>query len=185
MVKSEIVIPKVWRSELKSLALYFVFCVLSVVLSRTFPASVREGELISVGSVRVVLALPLWWFLPFLTLGAAMIKIYNVRFTVDHWGAHAKVGILSLRTRSVSVRYEDIRSIECDQSLLERIVNVGAVLVSTAAGATDEVVFEGVAAPHEIQDMLQRERDGRQKAAKAAGVMNSEAAANAAGFLGE
>jgi len=114
----------------------------------------------------VYLSLPLWWFLPLLTLGATMRRIYDVRYTVDSWGCHAKVGILSLRTTTTAVRYEDIRSIETDQSIFERILNVGSVLVSTASTSGIEVQFEGVAAPQEVQDMLQRERDSRQKSAK-------------------
>ena len=167
MIKTEIVIPKVWRSEFKGVCLFLFFCVLSVLLSRYFPGSIITGRLISVGTHTISLSLPLWWFLPFFTLMTTMVRIYNVRYAVDGWGCHCKVGILSLKLRSTSVRYEDIRSIETDQTLMERIVGVGSVLISTASTAGVEVLFEGVAAPDEVQDMLQRERDSRQRAAKA------------------
>jgi len=107
---------------------------------------------------------------------AIVFKIYNVRYTVDAWGCHCKTGILSLRTRSTSVRYEDIRSIETDSSLLERIFDVGSVLISTASTAAVEVPFEGVAAPAEVRDMLQRERETRQRLAKAANTREGEVA---------
>lgn len=168
MIKSLVVIPKVWRSELRGVVLFFLFCILSVVLSRYFPGSVITGKLFEVGSTTVSMSLPLWWFLPFVTLVTTMVKIYNVRYTVDAWGCHCKVGILSLRMRSTSVRYEDIRSIETDQTLLERILDVGSVLISTASTSGVEVLFSGVAAPIEVQEMLQRERESRQKTVKPA-----------------
>ena len=74
------------------------------------------------------------------------------------------------------MRYEDIRSIETDSSLLERIFDVGSVLISTASTAAVEVPFEGVAAPAEVRDMLQRERETRQRLAKAANTREGEVA---------
>ena len=57
------------------------------------------------------------------------------------------------------MRFDDIRSAETDQTILERLLNVGDVEVGTAATSEIEIVFAGVAAPQEVQDMIQRERD--------------------------
>ncbi len=161
MVKSELVIPKVWRSELSGIIFFLFSSVLAVWLSHTFPASVITGRLFSISSYTFYLSLPLLWFVPFITLVIVTARIYNVRYIVDSRGVEALIGRLSLNQRITRVRYEDIRSIETDQSLWERALDIGTVLISTAASSDVEVTLEGIAAPKEVQDMLQRERDSR------------------------
>jgi len=165
MVRSDLVIPKVWRSELWGIALFLFLCVLSVWLSWEFPSTVIAGKLFSFSSLSVVLQLPVLWLAPLMTLMIVMARIYNVRYVIDARGVEALVGRLALEQRITRVRYEDIRSVEIDQSLWDRVLDIGTVLVSTAANAGVEVVLEGIAAPTEVQDMLQRERDSRQRAA--------------------
>jgi uncharacterized membrane protein YdbT with pleckstrin-like domain len=165
MIRSELVIPKVWRSEIKGVCLFLFFSVLSVFLSSTFPGSIITGRLFSIGSFSLILSLPLFWFLPFMTLMVTIVRIYDVRYAVDSRGIEAKTGILSMHQRITRVRYEDIRSIELEQTLLGRMLDIGDVEISTAATGAVEIVFQGIAAPEEVQDMLQRERDSRQKAA--------------------
>lgn len=164
MVKSELVIPKVWRSELQSVTLFFFFSVLAVVLSRHFPGSVLTASLFTVGSSTIYLTLPLWWFLPFFTLMGGILRIYNVRYVVDNRGIEARIGILSTRQSVTRVRYEDIRNFEINQTILGRILDYGIVEISTSASDGVEVIMEGVASPEEVKDMLERERDKRQKA---------------------
>jgi hypothetical protein len=47
--------------------------------------------------------------------------------------------------------------------LLDRILNVGDLQIGTAATSGVEMVLSGIAAPYEVQDMMQKERDGRQR----------------------
>lgn len=164
MIRSELVIPKVWRSELKGVCLFLFCSVLSVFLSATFPGSIITGKLFAIGSVTLVLSLPLFWFIPFITILFTIIRIYNVRYVIDSRGIESKTGILSMHQRITRVRYEDIRSIELEQTLLERMMDIGDVEISTAATGAVEIIFQGIAAPQEVQDMLQRERDSRQRA---------------------
>lgn len=165
MIRSELVIPKVWRSELKGVGLFLFFSVLAIFLTNTFPGSVIVGRLFTIGGYTLVLALPLWWFIPFVTLMNSIIRIYDVRFVIDNRGIESRVGILSLQRGLIRLRYEDIRSIRLEQTLLERLLDIGDVEISTAATGGVEIVFQGIAAPEEVQDMLQRERDSRQKRA--------------------
>ena len=165
MVRSELLIPKVWRSELWGVALFLFLCGLSIWLSAEFPSTVIQGKLFSISSMVVMLRLPVLWLIPFGALVIVMARIYNVRYTMDARGVEALVGRLSLSQRITRVRYEDIRSVEIDQTLWERILDIGTVQISTAANSGVEVILEGIAAPQEVQDMLQRERDSRQKAA--------------------
>jgi uncharacterized membrane protein YdbT with pleckstrin-like domain len=186
MIKSELVIPKVWRSEIKGITLFIFFSLLSIYLTNLFPGSVIEGPLFDVGKYTLFMTLPLYWFIPFITMMYSIIKIYDVRYTIDDHGVETRIGILSLHQRITRVRYEDIRSIEIKHSLIERILDIGNVEISTAATSGVEIVLSGVAAPEEIQFMLQRERDSRQKASMrvaARAKLNSEEENNLAETL--
>ena len=92
-----------------------------------------------------------------------MLKIYNVRYCVDKRGVEARTGILSNNQRITRVRYEDIRSLDTHQSLLDRFLDIGQVEVSTAASSAVEMVLAGIAVPEDVKRMLERERDKRQK----------------------
>jgi uncharacterized membrane protein YdbT with pleckstrin-like domain len=88
--------------------------------------------------------------------------MYNVRFIVDERGIEARVGILSTHQTITRIRYEDVRSVETRQSILDRLLNIGSIDVGTASTGYVEVTLLGVANPLEIQEMIQQERDRRQ-----------------------
>lgn len=166
MGKKGVVIPKVWRSELGRLAVYILLSIASVVLSRQFPGSIIYGELITVGSTRVDLGLPLFWLFPVFALMELLFRIYNVRYEVNTRFIEARIGRLSFHQRLVRIRYEDIRGVETSQTLLERFLDIGDVFVGSAATDGMEVKISGIAAPLEVQDMIQSERDKRIKLQK-------------------
>ena len=168
-MKKETVIAKVWRSELKLLSAFVFFSILSVLAFSEFHGNrllFPTAPLFTIGSTTIYARLPLLWFVPFLTLGFAAYRIYDVRYSIDGQGIEARVGILSLKQSITRVRYEDIRSIETEQTLLDRLLDTGTVEISTAATGQVEIRLAGISAPEEVQNMLQRERDSRQKAAR-------------------
>ena len=160
--EGRITIPKVWRSEFAGIIVFLVLCIASVVLSMHFPASVMTGKLLTIGSTTFYLSLPLYWLVPFGWLSILIVRMYDVSYVADARGIEAYEGILSLRQKVMKVRYEDIRSIEFDQSLFERLLDVGEVDIGTAGLSSVEMVLCGVASPKAIQDFVQNERDRRQ-----------------------
>ena len=158
-----IIIPKVWRSELRLLVFFFVFCVASVVLSREFPGSVIEGELFPIGEKHIMLHLPLFWFLPAGVLFRAIFKVFNVRYLMDSKGIEARYGIMWVSQTISRIRYVDIRSAEIQQSIVDRILSVGDIIISSAAKQSVDVLFQGVAVPQEVKDVILAERDKRQR----------------------
>lgn len=165
MNKKVINVPKTWRSEIKRLLIFAVLCVVSYYLTQYFPGSIITGSLFSLFGYTLYLSLPLFWFMPLLAAGNAFFRVYNVRFLIDNRGIKSQTGILALRQRITRIRFEDIRSIETEQSILDRMLNIGDVEIGTAATGGIEIVFQGVAAPLEVQIMIQTERDHRQKIA--------------------
>jgi len=164
--EGSISIPKVWRSEIAGLMVFLVLCAVSIALSERFPGSVLRGDLVSFELSTLELRLPVFWLMPLTACLVLLFRIYNVRYTADSRGIESVSGILSLKQRITRVRYEDIRSIETDQTVLERMLDIGSVEVGTAATAAIELSLLGVSAPKEIRDMFQAERDKRDRLAE-------------------
>lgn len=158
----ELVIPKVWRSELGLVILFLVTCVATVFLSTRYPASVITGPLFSYGDYHMSLSLPLLWFVPAIVLGMAMYRIYNVRYSLDSKGVVSVSGRLALHQTITRIRYEDIRSVETEQSIIERILNIGCLELGTAATGGLEMILYGIASPSDVRFLIENERDQRQ-----------------------
>lgn len=161
--KEAIIVPKVWRSELRGLVIFFLLCAASILLSKEFPGSIIKGELFRMGTTRMMLHLPLFWFLPAVSLGKTLWKMYNVCYLMDAAGIEARHGILSLHQTIARIRYIDIRSAEIQQTLTDRILSVGDVIISSAARQAIDCRFEGVAVPQEVKEVILAERDKRQR----------------------
>lgn len=159
MEKVKITVPKVWRSEVGLLAAFIFFGTAAYFLTIRHPGSVITGDIIKLESFQLSLTLPLYWLMPFFVLILGVARVYNVKYVIDSRGLEAKVGILSLNQRITRILYNDIRSAETDQTLLQRVLNIGDVEVGTAATAEIEIVFSGISAPQEVQNIIQRERD--------------------------
>jgi len=173
MSNGVIVIRKVWRSEAVALLGFVLLSVAAVALSRMFPALVVRGELLQLGSTKIRLALPILWLVPAGWLSMIMFRIYNVRYIADARGLEVYIGLLSLAQQITRVRYEDVRSIESDQTLIERLFDVGTVQIGTAASTGVEMVLEGVSAPKSVQEFIQAERDRRQMAQEPVGAVDA------------
>jgi len=100
--------------------------------------------------VFALLAIPpylvLWW----IRCKAAKLIITTDRIT-------ARRGILSKKT--TEVRHVDVRFVQVEQSILQRMLAVGGVAVGTAGHAGLEIQFGGLRNPERVAAMI-RERQG-------------------------
>ncbi len=161
MIEGQITFNRSWRSQWQRMIVFFVLSGISIFLSSYFPESIIRGRLFTIAGEAFFLNLPLFSFLPLYGLVNLMLPIYDARFTIDNRGLESRIGILSLNQRIVKVRYEDIRSLELNQTLLDRGINVGAISIGSAATSTIEIVFDGLVEPVEIKNLIQLERDSR------------------------
>lgn len=171
-----------WRSQLFPLFGFFCLSLLSIWGSRSEYLSwtVIPGELFSWGDSTIWLHLPLLSLLPGFLLGKVLIYIYDSKYIIDERGVEAQVGLVSLNLRQPRLRYEDIRGVEPNQTLLERILGIGSVLIGSAMTQDVEIVMEGVANPRAIQLLLQGERDKRLRSLQ--GSSGNAAAINSSAF---
>jgi hypothetical protein len=154
-----VVFPKTWRSEIDGLFFFAVFIAGGIALSINFPGSIITGPLFDVGAYRLSMSLPLYWLVPVWWLSTLLFRIYNVRYSADERGLEAVTGILSFSQTITRLRYEDVRSLELDQTLLERVLDVGELEIGTAGTAGIEMVFEGISEPFRVKTMIQDRRE--------------------------
>lgn len=162
-MKDKIIINKAWRSEIKLLIGFFMSVGLTLFLSDYLPGLVINGSLFSLGDNSVNLSLPLLWFIPAAFLAKALFNIYNVQYSISADGVESREGIITIAQSIMKIRFEDIRSVELDQHLLARTLNFGNISLGTAALGRVEIVLKDIASPAEVQELIENERDRRQK----------------------
>lgn len=99
-----------------------------------------------------------------MSIGYAMIGYYSRRYLLGPNTIESNIGLVARRT--VRIEYIHIRSVDVEQGILDRMMDIGRVDLSTANTAGLEVTFEGVKAPMAIQEEIYRrkrliERRGR------------------------
>lgn len=148
-----------WRSQFFSLIGYFCLAVLSVWGSQVLGWTVIEGRLFTIGATIYKLHLPLFVLAPGFFLGKILIYMYDSKYIIDERGVEAQIGLVSMNLRQPRLRFEDIRGVEPNQTILERIFGIGSVLIGSAMTQDVEIVMEGVANPRAIQLLIGAERD--------------------------
>jgi len=83
---------------------------------------------------------------------------YAWRYTIDDETIESRHGIIARKVQSIRIR--DLRNINVDQSLVQRLLGLGNVEFSSAGGGGIEVVFYGVADPMSVKAMAQRLQKG-------------------------
>jgi membrane protein YdbS with pleckstrin-like domain len=83
---------------------------------------------------------------------------YSWAYTIDSETIESREGLIARKVKSI--RIQDLRNINVNQSLWQRIVGVGDVEFSSAGGSGIEVVFRGVDKPLQVKQLAQR-RQGK------------------------
>lgn len=89
-----------------------------------------------------------WW-----QRAAILLRIYPSRLTVER-------GIFAKSFREF--RVHDIRSVDIDQSFLDRMVGIGDLSISTAATTDASERINGIRRPHDVRDLILRQREGQE-----------------------
>jgi len=88
-----------------------------------------------------------WW-----QRASILLRIYPGRVTVER-------GLFSKSFREFRAR--DIRSIDIDQSFLDRVLGIGDLSISTAATTDASEQLKGIPRPHDVRDLILTQREGR------------------------
>lgn len=97
--------------------------------------------------------------IPLLGLGAIWLflwwlECYGTRLELTKRLVRLRRGILAKRT--TEIRYVDVRNLQCDQSMFQRMFGVGTIKISSAGQGDIEIVVSGIAKPQEIVTMIRK-----------------------------
>jgi uncharacterized membrane protein YdbT with pleckstrin-like domain len=93
---------------------------------------------------------------------AGFIKRITVHYTITTRRLHIKRGIISREIQET--RLERVQNVNYDQSVLQRLLQVGDVDFDTAAGDDYNFIFAGVANPDEVVEQVDRATHAAQPA---------------------
>ncbi len=151
-----------WRSQFLNLIGFFITSVGAVWVSQELAKYVViTGELFSTSSTQYVLNLPILTLVPGFFLVKVLIHIYDAKYIIDDAGIEAQIGKMSLNFSQPRIRWEDIRGVKPEQTIWERILDIGTVSVGSAMTQETEIVMKGVASPRSIQLLIEHERAKR------------------------
>ena len=87
----------------------------------------------------------IWW----LSSKAKTLTITSKRSTVNR-------GLLSKHT--TEVWHRDIRNLQIHQGILQRVLGVGTIAISSAGQGDIEIAFEGIKAPESVKQLIDQYR---------------------------
>jgi uncharacterized membrane protein YdbT with pleckstrin-like domain len=74
-------------------------------------------------------------------------------YTIEDGTIESRRGIIARKVNSI--RVVDVRNINVKQSILDRILGIGDIEFSSAAGAEAEVIFNDIGSPMRVKEKIQ------------------------------
>jgi uncharacterized membrane protein YdbT with pleckstrin-like domain len=102
------------------------------------------------------MALMFFGVLGFISLATWWLRVINIRLIVTNERVTLRMGVLSKNIREVFL--SDIRSVQINQSFLQRILNVGHVEISSAASSDAEIRIDGIPNPNQVKELIDKYR---------------------------
>ena len=104
------------------------------------------------GTVRIVLPIGLLIFLVLLV--RPIIRLFDSVFIIGSHHLYVITGRISLRMNHTEVPYEYIRGVRFNQTIIDRMFNIGEVIVWTAAAKSPAISLPAVPNPKRITDLI-------------------------------
>ena len=115
-------------------------------------AYLKGDQYFSAPNLRVVLVVCVAVFV--YLLAVVIYRRYSWAYTINGETIESREGLIARKVKSI--RVQDLRNINVNQTLFQRIMGVGDVEFSSAGGSGIEVVFRGVDKPLEVKALAQR-----------------------------
>ena len=87
-------------------------------------------------------------------IAVVIYRRYSWAYTINGETIESREGLIARKVKSI--RIQDLRNINVNQSLWQRLMGVGDVEFSSAGGSGIEVVFRGVDKPLQVKQLAQR-----------------------------
>jgi uncharacterized membrane protein YdbT with pleckstrin-like domain len=110
----------------------------------------------SSGSAFLSILAMLCGFIGLINLFFWWLKVINTRLTATNERVTLKIGILDKNIREVFL--SDIRSVQINQRLLQRILRTGHVEISSAASSDAEIEIDGIPNAYKVKEIIDQNR---------------------------
>lgn len=128
----------------------------------TYKWSFAFQEIFQLAGISV--KLPLFGIFPLFVGGILAHRVMNEKLIFHPDYLLFREGVLSWRETSSRIEYQWIREINIKQNLLQKILNVGELMVSTVATQiASEVTMPGVRDPRRVKDEIYRRMEAAKK----------------------
>jgi len=135
-----------WVNQWWQIGLMFLMPVVFVL------ANLKGDQYFSPENLRVVQVVIVAVFV--YLIAVVIYRRYSWAYAIDGDTIESREGMIARKVRSI--RVQDLRNINVNQTLIQRILGVGDVEFSSAGGSGIEVVFRGVDKPLEVKALAQR-----------------------------
>lgn len=139
-------IHRSWRSVLPGLLLFIVVSIASVPISNEYPILLLDFDL-SLFGLPYRVSMPILGLISAVLLARPLFLMYDCYHQVRCHHLRTISGRCSLRKNSVEIAYEDLRGVRVQQSLLERILGVGTIMIGTSITDQPKVRLHGIGNP--------------------------------------
>jgi hypothetical protein len=152
---AKLVFGRSWYAELSVLFLLAITLFAFIAGTVWYPATVEHIALFSIGERVVYLPLPIFG-LPMLVVVVYLVhrhfdRIYMI--AEDH--CEARKGRLSFLLTDTRIDYENVRGVEIDQCLTQRLFDVGDVKVGSSMHSEVELNMQGVRHPDLYRSIIE------------------------------
>jgi uncharacterized membrane protein YdbT with pleckstrin-like domain len=103
------------------------------------------------------IVLPLSLLVLLILLARPLVLLIDSVYTIGNHHLYAVVGRCSLKKKHIEIPYEDMRGVRFEQSMTQRLLDVGVISVWTATSESAAITMRGIAHPEAVTSMI-RER---------------------------
>lgn len=142
-----------YRHHLQELPLILLVIVLTVSafpLTGAIPSSVQEVSLFS-----LTFSVPFFALMPAVGFFYVLNRMWNARYEIHEGYVCACEGIVSLTMRDVRIDYENVRGIEIDRNLYQRLAQLGDLKIGSSMHGDVELVMHGIRYPERYREIIE------------------------------
>jgi uncharacterized membrane protein YdbT with pleckstrin-like domain len=141
------------------LLITFLFAVYTINL---YPWTTDWIELGQVGTEKFNLPIPLFGIIPLFIFAVIVHRLLNYKLVLCEEYVLLVEGLMQWREKSYRIHYEKIQEIGIQQTLIQRILNVGDIHILAVTGEHSSLIMPGVYNPRRVKDSIETRLNSKQ-----------------------